>query len=74
MEALANLLAGIGEAIFIGVSWIVDTVESTIYILRLLAYFAANIPRYFAWLPGEFIGIIVFLFSVAVIYKVMGRE
>lgn len=74
MEALTNLLAGIGETLFVVFSFIMDTVSNTVYILRLLWYFVGNIPRYFSWLPSEFVTIIVFIFSIAVIYKIMGRE
>lgn len=74
MQTIANFLAGFGK-ILVGIySYLRNIVDSAVYILQLLTYFAVNIPKYFAWLPGEFLGILGVAFGIAVVYKILGKE
>lgn len=74
METLINFFSGIGDSIVSAFEYIIDTVSGLAYCVRLLSYFAAKIPDYFGWLPSEFVVIIGLVFSVAIVYKVLGRE
>lgn len=74
METLINFFSGIGDFIVSAFKYIVDTVSGLAYCVRLLSYFVEKIPEYFGWLPAEFVVIIGCVFSIAIIYKVLGRE
>lgn len=74
MEAIVGFLSSIGNVIVTAFEFLVDTINGIVYIVKILGYFVANIPNYFDWLPGEFVTIVVMIFSVAVVYKILGRE
>ena len=74
MEAIANFLAGIGEVLVVMYTYLNNTIQSTVYVVQLLGYFAVNVFKYFSWLPGEFVAIVMLLFQIAVLYKVLGKE
>ena len=48
--------------------------EDTVYIIKLTGSFLLKIPQLFSWLPAPALALIVSIFTVVVIYKVMGRE
>lgn len=54
--------------------FVIGTFEDIVYVIRLTAYFVAQIPEYFSWLPPEALVLVVSIFAVVVIYKVLGRE
>lgn len=56
------------------VDFVIGIVEDLVYIVKITAVFVAQIPNYFAWLPGPLLVIIVAIFAVVVIYKILGRE
>lgn len=74
MQTIVDFLSSIGNVIVTAYEFLVDTINGIVYVVRILAYFVSNIPVYFAWLPGEFVTIVVMIFSIAVIYKILGRE
>lgn len=74
MDAIISFLSTIGNVIVTAYQFLVDTINGIAYIVEILGYFLASIPEYFAWLPSEFVTIVVMTFSVAVVYKILGRE
>lgn len=74
MKAVVKALKGIASAISTLIDFIVGLFEDLLYVIELLGEFVVNIPSYFSWLPGEVIAIIVVIFSIVVIYKIIGRE
>lgn len=74
MQTIVDFLSSIGNVIVTAYEFLVDTINGVVYVVRILAYFVGNIPYYFEWLPSEFVTIVVMIFSVAVVYKILGRE
>lgn len=74
MDAIINFLKGIGAGIVAAFDFIISFFQDVIYIIQLTGRFLAQIPSYFAWLPPQLLGLLVVLFSIVVIYKIMGRE
>lgn len=74
MQVLINIFQGIGNFIVSAFTYLIDMISSLGYVLELLTYFAGNIPRYFSWLPAEYLTLVTFVFLVAVVMKVIGRE
>lgn len=74
MEQIIEFLIYIGDVITSVFDFFVDTVEGLAYCVELLAYFTAQIPLYFSWLPSEFVASVVMIFGIAVTYKILGRE
>lgn len=74
MDVILEFLSGIGEAIVTAFEFVVNFFGDIVYVIQLTGKFLAQIPVYFAWLPGELVGMLVIIFGVVVIYKILGRE
>lgn len=64
-------LIGVVESLL---GFVVGLIQDFAYVTTLCMKFLVNIPKYFAWLPSEAIVLLVTVFSIVVLYKVMGRE
>lgn len=74
MQTIIEYLKGIGDTFVLFADYLVGFVGDVVEVSELLAYFTRNIPRYFSWLPSEYITLIVLTFGVAVVYRILGRE
>ena len=74
MEAILDVLEGIGRFISAVVDFVIDLVEGLLYAVELMGQFVAEIPNYFNWLPESVVAILVTIFAVVVVYKMIGRE
>lgn len=74
MKAIINLLKGFINGITSVVDFVISMIEDIVYIVKLTGEFVLSIPDYFSWLPGSVLAIIITIFSIVVIYKVLGRE
>lgn len=73
-ESIKEYIVSIGELISTGFNFVVDFFSDIVYIIQLTGKFVLEIPTYFSWLPTPVLTLIVAIFSVVVIYKVLGRE
>lgn len=74
MKAVVKAIKGLVQAVEILIDFVVDLFQDLIYMIELLGEFIVNIPSYLSWLPAPVIAIIVTIFSIVVIYKIIGRE
>lgn len=74
LETIKEFFLGIGNVITSLVGFVIGFIEDVVYVVKLTASFVAKIPKLFSWLPAPALAIIVIIFSVVVIYKVLGRE
>lgn len=74
MEAVINFVKNIADVIVAVFDFLIGLIEDLVFMVGLLGQFVVNIPSYLAWLPGSVISIIVVIFSIVVIYKILGRE
>lgn len=74
MDALISFFEGIGNAIVSAFNFVVSLVSDIVYMIQLTGKFLAQIPSYFSWIPAEITALLIVLFSVVVIYKILGRE
>lgn len=74
MNVIIQFLNGIGNAISSAFNLVFGLLEDLIYLIKLTGRALASIPGYFAWLPSEFVALIVATITIAVLYKIMGRE
>lgn len=74
LDSISNAIDNIVS--FLDTIWqfAVDFTSDTFEMIKLLSDTVKKIPDYFSWLPTE-IGVgLIALFSVVVIYKILGRE
>lgn len=74
MDALFEFFHSLGEWFLNIGEFVVSFFKDLIYLVTVTGQILAQIPSYFAFLPSEFVIIIVALFGVVVLYKVLGRE
>lgn len=74
MEAILDVLEGIGRFVSAVVDFVIDLVEGLLYAVELMGQFVAEIPNYFSWLPSSVVATLVTIFAVVVVYKMIGRE
>lgn len=74
MRSLIKLLKNIGKIITTIVSFVISFFKDLVYVIELTGKFLAQLPSYFSWLPTELLTILLVIFSIVVIYKILGRE
>lgn len=74
MQVLADFLNSIGSAIGTAFQFLVDTVEGIAFVVQLTAKFLVSLPTYFGWMPVQIKTLVIMIFSIAVTYKIIGRE
>ena len=74
MKAITDFLGGIGNGLMMIVDFVISFFEDVAYIIKLTGEFVLKIPEYLSFLPPSVLAIVVSIFTVVVIYKVLGRE
>ena len=74
MDVLIDFIGSIAELIIGAFQFLVDTVQGLAYCVKMLTFFTASIPDYFAWIPDSCLTLVVLIFGIAVTYKILGRE
>lgn len=74
MQVILDFFSGLIEIIIAPVKFLISFIGDIVYVIQLTGNFVVNIPNYFGWLPSAYVSIIISIFSVVVIYKVIGRE
>ena len=74
MKAIIEDLKGIAEAVTAAIDFLFGIIEDLVYMVRLLGQFILDIPNYLQWLPSVITNIFIAIFSIVVIYKILGRE
>lgn len=74
MDALLQFFKGIGNAITSVIDFVIGFFQDLVYLIQLTGRFLAQIPNYFSWLPSVVVTMLIVLFSIVVVYKILGRE
>ena len=74
MKALVAFAEGISSAITGVLDFLFSLIGDVVYLVQLTGRMLAQIPRYFSFLPAPVLAVIVTAVTIAVLYKVLGRE
>lgn len=74
MDAIIKFFTGIGDAISAAFDWFLSFLSDCVYLVSLTGRFLVQIPILFSWLPSELLSILVLIFTIVVLYKILGRE
>lgn len=74
MQSILDFLKGIGDLLVSAFQIVMDFFGDVVYVIQLTGKFFAQIPEYFSWLPAEILTVVILIFTVVVLYKVLGRE
>ncbi len=74
MADILEFLEGIFDFISTIIDFVISFFGDLVYLIELTAQFLVQVPSYFSWLPGEVVSALVLLFSIVILYKILGRE
>ncbi len=74
MQAIIDFFKGIAEGVGAALDFLLNTIKDLAYMVQLLGQFILDIPAYLSWLPAGVVAIFITIFSIVVIYKIIGRE
>lgn len=74
LDSIKDFFVSTGDVITGLVDFVIGFIEDLVYVVKICGKFLAKIPDFFSWLPVEIVALVVVLFSIVVIYKIMGRE
>ena len=74
MSVIKDFFLSIGSVIKSLVDIVIDFVKDTVYVVKLSKDFLERIPELFSFMPVKILSIITLIFSIVVIYKVLGRD
>lgn len=74
MQAIIDFFNTIGNVISTVIDFVVKMFSDLVFMLKLLANFFASLPSYLSWLPSAAVSSIVLIFTIVMIYKILGRE
>lgn len=74
MSAIIDLLTTIGNAFLSVIVFISSTILDILYVVKLTAEVVVQFPVYLSFLPDVILTPLLAIISVAVIYKILGRE
>ena len=67
IKSIANFFITVGQ-------FIVDFISDLVYAIGLIGKTILEIPSYLGWLPSSLIAMLTTIFSIVVIYKILGRD
>lgn len=74
MQAIINFFSGIVDAVSAALDFLIGIVKDLVYVIQLTGKFLLQLPSYFSFLPSQLVSMVLLIFSIVVIYKILGRE
>lgn len=74
LKDIFDVVKQIGDFIASIVKFVIDMVEDLVYMVGLLGETVTKLPSYLNFLPATVTATITVIFSIVVIYKILGRE
>ena len=74
LSTIKDFFLGFADVISSLIDFVISLVEDIVYVVKLCGSFVVKIPDYFSWLPASVLALIITIFSIVVIYKILGRE
>lgn len=74
MQAIFDVIKGIGQFISSLVTIVVKVLEDLVYVVQILLASIPKIPTYLSFLPSAVLSLFVGALSIVVVYKIVGRD
>lgn len=74
MQAITDFFNMVGSIISTAIKFVISLFQDLLFLIQLLGNFLANLPTYFSFLPSTVTASVLLIFSIAVIFKILGRE
>lgn len=74
LDAIIGFLSGLVD-LFVGiVDFVIGLIGDLAYLAQITGKAVAAIPSYFSWVPPQVLALLLSIFTVVVLYKILGRE
>ena len=74
LNTIKDFFLGLADVISSLVDFVINLIQDIVYVVKLCGSFVVKIPAYFLWLFSSVFVLIITIFSIVVIYKILGRE
>lgn len=74
MDALIKFFEGIGQAINTVIDFVISFFQDTVWIIKTVGWAFRQVGNLFSWIPPELLTVVTIIFTVVMIYKIMGRD
>lgn len=74
MQALIDFFSGFADLLYAAGQFLIGVILDLVYVVGLLGSLMVKIPDMIGWLPSACISLTVTVFSIVLIYKILGRE
>ena len=74
MNAIIEFLSAFADATISVIEFVINFFGDLVYMVRLTGKFLGQIPGYFRWLPDSLVALLMVIFTLVVLYKIIGRE
>ena len=74
LDSINSFFSNIGTFLENVTQFVNEFISDLVYVVKLLSRMVGQIPNYFSWLPSSVMVILVAIFSLVVIYQLLGRE
>lgn len=74
LQEIRDILVAIGDFFKTVIDFVIAFFEDLVYMVKLVGKTVEQLPDYLDWLPSSLVGLILAIFTVVVIYKILGRE
>ncbi len=74
MKAILKAIKSIATGFTALLDFLFGIISDLVYVVGITGDAIIAIPSYFGWLPDEFLTVLLTIFSIVVIYKLLGRE
>lgn len=74
MNGIIKAFESFFETIKVIIDFVIGIFEDLLFLIQLLGNFLANLPTYLGFLPSAVVTAALTIFSVAVIFKILGRD
>lgn len=74
MQGILKYLENFADSVTNLIDFFLNCFKDVVYVAELLIKIATHLPDYFSWLPAECLTIVLLIFSIVIIYKLLGRE
>lgn len=73
MQEIVNALQGFFDTVSSIISFVIDFIGDLVTFVEMLGNYLADLPSYFGFLPSEVVSSVVAIFSIVILFKILGR-
>lgn len=74
MSVIIDFFTGLYDTVANIILWFINFLKDLLYVTKLIRTFVWKLPELVSWLPGTLVAMLVVVFSIVIIYKILGRE